>query len=374
MRDLESIRTDIDAIDKAMLALFEERMHCSEEVALYKKEQGISILCPDREEALLASRLALTKEPAYQNYVDRFFRMLMSLSRDRQLEIINESRYQEPIIHGDDICVAYQGVPGANSEQATNLYFGEEAKTIACEQFIDVFKKVKEGNADYGVVPIENSTAGSVHDVYDLLGFMNCYIVGEQMLEINHCLLAKKGTKTIRKVYSHPQALRQCQLFLKANHLEGIAFSNTAAAAKFVAESDADDIAAIASLSALKHYDLEVVQEGIQDVHGNMTRFVVVSNDPKDFTGLGKISLCLTIKHESGSLFRVLQYFANQNLNLVKIESRAIPSRPFEYLFYMDFEGDIGEEAVERILHEIAPNTLTVQMLGAYFSDNTWRK
>lgn len=383
MRNLDEIRQDIDALDQELLVLFEKRMACAREVAIYKKAHNMSIYASDRENALLKNRMALLKDHSLEEFAGVFFQTMMDLSKQEQLNIIEELAAADRNIVDNggkenfkDIKVAYQGTPGANSEQAAMLYFGEDAQKIAFHQFSDVFSAVKEGEVQYGIVPIENSTAGSVYDIYDLLGETGCFIVGEQNLTIEHCLLAKSNTsiESINKVYSHPQALKQCQTFLEQYNWEEIAYSNTAAAAEYVAENSANDIAAIASRRTLAHYDLQLLEADIQDRMDNVTRFVVVAKTPKDFTGQGKITLSFKLKHQSGSLYNVLQQFARQNLNLTKIESRSIPSRMFEYCFYMDFEGDISSKGIQSILMDIQPHTLGVHVLGAYYPDNGWRQ
>lgn len=383
-RNLDEIRHDIDGLDQELLVLFEKRMACAREVAMYKKAHNMSIYASDRESALLKNRVQLLQDNSLEEFASVFFQTMMDLSKQEQLNIIEELSAEDDggvIAKIDEeksknVKVAYQGTPGANSEQAAMLYFGEDVPKISFHQFSDVFAAVQNGEVQYGIVPIENSTAGSIYDIYDLLGETGCFIVGEQNLTIEHCLLAKSSTsmESIKKVYSHPQALKQCQAFLKQYDWEEIAYSNTAAAAKYVAENPDDDIAAIASLRTLAHYDLQLLKPDIQNRMDNVTRFVIVAKTPKDFTGQGKITISFKLKHQSGSLYNVLQQFARQNLNLTKIESRTIPSRMFEYCFYMDFEGDISSKGIQSILMDIQPHTLGVHVLGAYYPDNGWRQ
>lgn len=376
MRDLDDIRQNIDEIDREMLALFEKRMAFSREVAQYKEAHNMPIFVPEREKAVLEHRIRLLQDRSLEKMADSFFRMLMDLSKEEQMEALAAFKKSLPdTLSMRDAYIAYQGVPGANSEQAAYMYFGDEAPKIAYKQFRDVFDAVLSGKAQYGVLPIENSTAGSVYDVYDLLGETDCSIVGEQTIAIDHCLLAKRGAKleNLQYVYSHPQALRQCAKFIQQQGLEEKAYSNTAAAAQFVSEQNIDNIAAIASRRAAVHYGLDIVAADIQDRQDNVTRFVIVAKEPKAFTGEGKVSLRFTLRHRSGSLYLVLHRFAEKNLNLTKIESRVIPTRPFEYCFYMDFEGDISMPALHAILKDISELTLDADVLGAYYPDESRR-
>ena len=372
MRELDDIRQNIDEIDREMLALFEKRMAFAREVAQYKEVHHMPIFVPEREKAVLEHRIQLLQDRSLEKMADRFFRMLMDLSKEEQRDALAAFEKSLPV---QQIHVAYQGVPGANSEQAAYMYFGEAAPKIAYKQFQDVFDAVLSGKVQYGVLPIENSTAGSVYDIYDLLGETECFIVGEQMISVDHCLMAKKGAalENIRYVYSHPQALRQCGKFIRQHGLEEKTYSNTAAAAQFVSEQNLDHIAAIASRRAAVQYGLEILAADIQDRLDNVTRFVIVARELKTFTGQGKISLRFTLRHKSGSLYLVLQHFADKNLNLTKIESRIIPTRPFEYCFYMDFEGDISMPAIHTILKELSEITLDADVLGAYHPDESGR-
>lgn len=368
-RELEDIRHDIDEIDAQILALFERRMGCSREVAEVKQACSLPVFAPRREEQLLQDRLAKLSDPALSDEADSFFRHLMMLSKQVQRK---NAQQKKPLTAPQETrqgLVAYQGVSGANGEQAVRQFFGEEAGTLPCEQFGDVVEAVQCAQAEYGVLPIENALGGSVYDVYDLLGESDCYIIAEQNVNIDHCLLAIDGAVLgdIDHVYSHPQGLRQCARYLKHMPWQQHSYRNTAAAAEFVAHNGQKNCAAIASRRAAEWYQLNILRSDIQDRKDNVTRFVVIARQPCDVSGQGKISLAFSLLHESGSLHAVLSHFSARGLNLTKIESRNIPSRPFEYRFYMDFEGDVSREAVDIILGQLSGLTTSVQFLGAYY-------
>ena len=271
------------------------------------------------------------------------------------------------------LTIAYQGLPGAFGEQAAVECF-PQAQYLPCEHFHAVFDAVKSGRAHYGLLPIENSTGGSIDEVYDLLGSTGCSIVREHIVPVFHCLLAKPGVKTedIRAVYSHAQALRQCSQFLQAHHWNEVPYFNTAISAQFVSESPENNLAAIASERAARYYGLNILQPGIQDRNDNYTRFVVVAARAQQLTGQGKVSLAFTLRHTVGSLHAVLAIFASHGLNLCKIESRNIPGRRWEYRFYVDYEGDLHQEAIERILSVLQAYTTETQFLGCYPPDRIW--
>ena len=374
MKDLEDIRKEIDQIDGQLLELLEKRMNCAKLVGQYKQAHNLPVFVPEREQEVIDERLKNLKNPENVLAADRFFHLLMDLSKEEQKKIVQEKKTASPVL--TDKLVAYQGVEGANQEQATIDYFGEEVRRLPCESFADVFQAVEAGRASYGVIPIENSTAGSVFEIYDLLGETGCFIVGEQNVSIHHDLMAKPGTEIgmIRKVYSHPQALQQCRYFLSQQNWQEIAYSNTAAAAKMVHESREMDIAAIAAPRAASVHHLQILESDIQDRFDNITRFVVIAAQPEKITGVGKVSIMFTLRHKSGTLYNVLEHFAKAKLNLTKIESRVIPSRSFEYRFYMDFEGDLNPDSVDKTIAELFSVTQEVTVLGAYLSDAQRRK
>lgn len=270
----------------------------------------------------------------------------------------------------ESVTVGYSGVPGAFGEQAAMECF-PEGTLRPYAHFSDVFSAVQRGEVSYGVVPIENTAGGSIYEVYDRLGDTGCCIVGEHLVPVRHCLLARPGVErsAIREICSHEQALRQCSGFLLRGQWAQRTSSNTAEAARQAALSARTDLGVIASRRAAECYGLSVLEEDIQDRADNVTRFVVIAAQPASLSGEGKVSLTFTLKHTVGALHTVLAIFASHGLNLCKIESRNIPGCSWEYRFYVDYEGEVRQEAIERILAVLAAYTNEMRLLGCY---RTW--
>ncbi len=264
--------------------------------------------------------------------------------------------------------VAFQGEHGAYSELAAVQHFSGHIETIPCKNFSDVFGVVERGEADYGIVPVENSLEGSIGQNYDLLLKSNLKPVGETILRVHHCLIAKPGTElnSIKRVYSHPQALGQCRIFLERNNMEAMPAYDTAGSVKDIKDSDEKDVAAIASELAAKLYNMEIIERGIESDKNNFTRFLIISRDGSIQTGNDKTSVIFTVKHEAGSLFRALKAFADSKINLTKLESRPTIGKPWEYNFYLDFEGHISEEKVKNAIEELKNNSTFVKIFGSY--------
>ncbi|HLY10898.1 MAG TPA: 3-deoxy-7-phosphoheptulonate synthase [Planctomycetota bacterium] len=269
--------------------------------------------------------------------------------------------------------VAFQGEHGAFSEKAVRQYFGDKAKTSPSGAFRDVFEKVVAGDAAYGVVPVENTLGGSIHQNYDLLMEFDVQIVGETKLRVVHNLIANKGTKfsEIRRIYAHPQAAAQCEKLLRQHPTWSVLqVYDTAGSVKMIKEEKALDAAAIASSAAAKHFDMEILREGIESDPQNYTRFIVIARDPLDASKNGsridKVSLVYGAENRPGALFRTLEVFARRGVNLSRLESRPIPGKPFEYLFYVDLTGDLHDKAVSAALRELKEHITFVKVLGCY--------
>lgn len=265
-------------------------------------------------------------------------------------------------------CVACQGAEGANSQTACERIF-KKSTILFFSSFKAVFSAVDNGLCKYGVIPIENSTAGSVNAVYDLMLNYDFSIVRSVRLKIEHNLLAKPGTQleNIREIYSHEQAISQCSAFLST--LKGvrvIPVENTAVAAKMVAESDREDIAAIASKACLKYYDLKYLKMSIQNNDNNYTRFICISKDAEIFPGADRTSLLLTLEHEPGSLYRALSVLNHYKINLLKLESRPIPKRDFEFRFYFDIETSVYSKELFQLLRDLPDVCEELRYLGSY--------
>lgn len=268
--------------------------------------------------------------------------------------------------------VAYQGEPGAYSEEAALEALGETIQTVPCPRFEDVFEAVLTGRADVGLLPIENSLAGSVHRNYDLLMRYPVYLVGEVIFRVRHCLLALPGVglADLREAHSHPQALAQCEQALQRLGLTPVARADTAGSARWLRETGRRDAAAIASRRAAQVYGLAVLQEGLEDNPENYTRFLFVARTPYPASDLPedafKTSVAFTLPHKPGSLFKALSVFALRDINLTKIESRPIPGRPWEYLFYVDFIGHGERGAGGRALNHLREIAPMLRVFGAY--------
>ena len=263
--------------------------------------------------------------------------------------------------------VAFQGEPGAYSEQAVFNYFGN-VETIPCESFDMMFDSVVSGNSDAALAPIENSLAGSIHQNYDLLLRHNLHIVGEYFLRVQHCLIAMPDAKMedIKKAISHPQALGQCAGYLRSRSVKPETVYDTAGSVKILKASGALDTAAIASRHAAEIHGMKILQEGIEDNSENYTRFLAIQHEAIDPEGGAKTSIVFTLKNQPGALFKALSVFALRDIDLTKIESRPLQGKPWEYLFYIDFIGAMHEETVKRALDHLGEYALMLRVLGSY--------
>lgn len=263
--------------------------------------------------------------------------------------------------------VAFQGEPGAYSEQAVFEYCGE-VETQPCETFDDVFAAVTSGACESGLIPIENSLAGSIHQNYDLLLRHDLHIVGEYFLRVRHCLITFPGMEKqeVKHVISHPQALGQCAGYLRELGVKTEPVYDTAGSVKILKESDARNTAAIASKRAAEIYGMQILQEGIEDNPENYTRFLEIATGAVKPKGEAKTSIVFTLKNQPGALFKALSVFALRDIDLTKIESRPLAGKPWEYLFYIDFVGAIKDELVKRALDHLGEYALTLRVLGSY--------
>lgn len=269
--------------------------------------------------------------------------------------------------------IAFQGEPGAYSEQAVFNYFGK-VETVPCESFDVMFDSVVSGGSDAALAPIENSLAGSIHQNYDLLLRHNLHIVGEYFLRVQHCLIANPGVKMedVKKAISHPQALGQCAAYLRNHGIKPEQVYDTAGSVKMLKESGARDVAAIASKRAAELYGMQILQEGIEDNPENYTRFLAVQReaivpegDPHS-EGSAKTSIVFTLKNVPGSLFKAMSVFALRDIDLAKIESRPLQGSPWEYLFYIDLIGSVQDETVQRALDHLGEYAVMLRVLGSY--------
>jgi prephenate dehydratase len=263
--------------------------------------------------------------------------------------------------------VAFQGEPGAYSEQAVFNYFGD-VETLPCESFDLVFDSIISERCDAGLIPIENSLAGSIHQNYDLLLRHDLYIVGEYLLRVQHCLITLPGVDKaeIKKVISHPQALGQCTAYLRGLGVKTESVYDTAGSVKMLKESGVRDTAAVASRRAAEIYEMQIVEEGIEDNPENYTRFLAISKTSGKPNGEAKTSIVFTLKNQPGALFKALSVFALRDIDLTKIESRPLQGKPWEYLFYIDFIGAVHEETARKALDHLGEYALMLRVLGSY--------
>ncbi|MCI8897773.1 MAG: prephenate dehydratase [Lachnospiraceae bacterium] len=374
--DLSKLREELDRIDGQIVKLYEERMEYCSQVADYKIETGRNVLDKAREEEKLRKVRSLVHNECNAHGVQELFEQIMSMSRKLQ--------YSKLTAHGaggrlpfigvdaletDKARVVFQGAEGAYSQMAMMQYFGESVNAFHVDTFREAMCSIEEGRADFAVLPIENSTAGIVSEIYDLLVEFENYIVGEQIIRIEHCLLGVPGAKQeqIRTVYSHPQSLMQSARYLNAHeNWRQISMQNNAFAARRVIEDGDMSQAAIASEQAAKIYGLDILERGVNQADNNSTRFIIVTNQKIFLKNASKVSLCLEVSHESGSLYRILSHFIYNNLNMCKIESRPIEERNWEYRFFIDFEGNLADGAVKNALRGLREEARSMKILGNY--------
>ncbi len=373
--DLTELREQIDEIDSRIVALYERRMEISREVAEYKLATGKKILDRQREQEKLAKVRALAHNEFNSKGIGELFEQIMSMSRKLQYQLLTErgSLDRLPFIGVDSLetenaRVVFQGAEGAYSQAAMVQYFGRSVNSFHVDTFRDAMNAIEEGGADFAVLPIENSTAGIVSEIYDLLQEYENYIVGEQVIKIEHCLLGVPGgsLEDVRRVYSHPQSLMQSSKYLADHGWQQISMQNNAFAAKKVAQEGDPAQAAVAGEHAAEVYGLKVLQRRLNNSGTNSTRFIIVTNQKIFRRDAGKVSICFEVPHESGSLYHMLSHFIYNNLNMTKIESRPIEDRNWEYRFFIDFEGNLADSAVKNALRGLRGEARNMKILGNY--------
>lgn len=373
--DLLDLREQIDVIDAQIVELYEKRMEVSRQVSEYKIKTGKKVFDKAREEEKLRKVKSLTHNEFNSHGIEELFEQIMSMSRKLQYRMFTEhgSIGRLPFIGVDNLDegrarVVFQGAEGAYSQAAMMQYFGDQVNSFHVETFRDAMIAIDEGSADFAVLPIENSTAGIVSEIYDLLVEFENYIVGEQIIKIEHCLMAVPGTELsdIKTVYSHPQSLMQSSRFLNQQRWQQISMQNNAFAAKKVAEDQDKTQAAIASEYAAKLYGLEVLLKGVNQSSTNSTRFIIVTNQKIFLKDAKKVSICFEVPHESGSLYHMLSHFIYNNLNMNRIESRPIEGRNWEYRFFIDFDGNLADSSVKNALRGLREEARNMKILGNY--------
>ena len=373
--DLKDYRTQLDTIDDQMAALFKQRMEIVRKVADYKKETNTPVMAAGREREILYRVTGLCGEEL-EEYTKILYSTILELSRDYQEDRLStgESALVSEILAAADktgefpkrAIVACQGTEGAYSQLACDKLF-PVSQILYCNRFDGVFRAVEAGMCRYGILPIENSSAGSVTEVYDLMERYNCKIVRSLKLKVEHCLLARPGVqlKDIKEVVAHEQALNQCSEFLKSSGAKVTVFSNNAAAAKYVSESDRTDIAAIASVNCAGLYGLSVLSDHVANSDHNYTRFICISKNLEVYEGAGKITFVASASHRPGSLYSLIAKFATRGLNICKLESRPIPGKDFEFRFYFDVEASVWSKDTQTVLSQLEKEEFFT-FLGAY--------
>ena len=376
--NLEELRAEIDTIDDNLLQDFAQRMNVVGQIGLEKKSEGLPTLDPAREREKLAD-IVTKLPPEMEQYGYTLWSMLFEISRSYQSSLnpqpsalrkdIERAIADTQPLFPPAATVACQGVEGAYSQLACEKLF-KHPQVMYFKTFESVFSAIENGFCDYAVLPLENSTAGSVKEIYDLmLSHSSFKIVRSTRLKVDHNLVAKKGTKMsdIKEIFSHPQAISQCAKFLDA--MPGVkitACENTAAAAEAVAKSERTDVAAISSYNCVELYGLERLAADIQDRSNNYTRFICISKKLEIYPGADKTSLMLVLPHRPGALYQILGRFYALGMNLNKLESRPLPDREFEFMFYFDLETSVYSDEFIRLVDDLDAICEEFQYLGSY--------
>ena len=375
--DLNDYRKRIDEIDEQLLALFVRRMETAGDIAAYKKANGLRVLDMRREKEKLREIADKTPEEL-REYALSLYSLIFELSRSRQGRLLGTTGElpkriaraieETPRLFPEDAAVACQGVEGAYSAQACEKLF-KRPSTFYFSSFEAVFSAIEKGLCRYGVLPLENSTAGSVNAVYDLMMRHNFHIVRSVRIKVDHNLLANSGAKLsdIREIYSHEQAISQCARFLQSlPDVKVIRCENTAAAAKLVAESGRTDVAALSSRACMELYGLDCLAASVQDQGSNFTRFICIARELEIYPGADRTSLMMVLPHRPGSLYKVLSRFYALGVNLNKLESRPMPERNFEFMFYFDLETSVYSPQFIQLMGELPELCEEFSYLGSY--------
>ena len=375
--ELSDYRARIDQIDRQLVELFAQRMNTAAGIAAYKKEHGLPVLDPVREREKLLDVAAQAPEDM-RDYTASLYTMLFELSRCYQGRLLGSTSPltteiqaaidQTPNLFPSNVSVACQGVAGAYSQLACDKLF-KLPHIMYFASFEAVFAAIEKGLCRYGVLPLENSTAGSVNAVYDLMTQHNFRIVRSVRIKVDHNLLANPGAKleNIREIYSHEQAISQCAHFLQGlPNVKVIRCENTAVAARMVAESGRDDVAALSSRACRELYGLDCLAASVQDQGNNFTRFICIAKNLEIYPGADRTSLMMVLPHKPGSLYKVLSRFYALGINLNKLESRPLPERDFEFMFYFDLETSVYSPQFRQLMGELPGLCETFSYLGSY--------
>ena len=349
---LEDLRRKIDETDARIVELIADRIRSAEAIGREKRKQGKQIEDAEREQRVLENvRRVAGEQNISVERIESIYRQIVTISKS---------------VEG--MLVAFQGEIGAYSEEAAFHFFGPSIQVKPCESLDDVFRVVEQGKTHFGVVPIENSLEGSISRVYDLLLDFSLRVWGETELRVIHCLIASPAARLdlVKRVYSHPQALGQCRAFLKHLDCELIPTYDTAGSVKMIKEQGITDGAAIAGTRAAEIYGMKILAREIEDNPNNFTRFFILAKQDSPPTGNDKTSIVFSVKHKPGALYEFLKELSDRNINLTKIESRPTKQRPWEYNFYLDFDGHHEDETSREALASLEKTSLFLKVLGSY--------
>ena len=375
MATLEELRAQLDGIDNEIIELYKKRMDVCMEIGDIKISEGNKVFDKQREREKLAAVAAKVTEEFHKKGVQELFEQLMSLSRKLQYQLLTKrgGLGRLPFIGVDKLDwensrIVFQGTEGAYSQAAMEMYFGKDTNSFHVQTFRDAMEAIEEGSADFAVLPIENSSAGAVNEVYDLLVEFENYIVGEVVLPINHTLSGVKGTTLdqIERVYSHPQAFMQSNKFIEEHGWGKVNLANTAISARYISEQSDKSRGCIASANAANIYGLDILHRGINFNDTNTTKFIIVSKDRVARRNADHICISFEMPHESGTLYQMLSHIIYNDLNMTRIESRPVPEKKWEYRFYVEFEGKATQAGVVNALSGINAESLNMKILGNY--------
>ncbi len=377
MSELDDYRDNIDQIDKEITRLFEERMNLVLKVGEYKKAHKIPVLNKEREKQVLEKNVGYLQNKDYGASLQSFFINMINIAKDLEHKEMSSDKniFLENHIkrHDTSDCrVGFFGAVGSFTEEAMLNHFGEKSEAKSYNEFEDVFEAVENGEVDYGVVPIENSSTGAISKVYDLLYKYDFFIVGEECVKIEEHLVGVEGTKIedIKEVYSHEQPIAQSSEFLKQYpDWKLIPFHSTSVSAKLVKDLKDTSKAAITGTRAAQIYGLNIIKRRINDNSENTTRFIIISKNLESDSKCNKISVVFSMEHKAGALYDLVRHFAENSINMVKIESRPMERGVWKYFLYIDFEGNLSQSKVQTALRLIKEKSSYFKLLGGYYSE-----
>ena len=369
MSKIDDNRNKINLLDRELAALFERRMKCVAEIADEKSKISKNVFDPGREKLVIENAISAVADQKLKDYTVEFFKDMMEISKKYQMDISPVKKPEKLISISKGKTAGYQGTDGSYTEQAFRWVYGENTDAVSYQKLEDLFNAISNGKIESGVVPYENSSTGGVNAVTDMMREYDLYIKAETEVRIEHCLLGLQGTllRDVKYAYSHPQGLSQCSGFFEEHsEITECSYANTAFAARDIAKWGNKENAAIASRRCADLYGLDIIRENIQDNNRNKTRFIVISADPKPEDDAVKTSILFASNHTPGALYKVLEPFYEDKINITRIESRPNPRRSFEYYFYLDFNGSTADSIISHALETAKKSCGYFRVLGSY--------